>query len=140
MDDRTRQGFRHFALYGQTAPAGQAFSGLIPKVSPSIRPSGCAWIIISRSGSAIPATTGSSSSTATSRPLSRSSPAPRGGSPKSAARKNFHLPFHACLHPAQDRIYITDMGNGRVVAMDYGPGGSASPSRLATGPETAARR
>lgn len=122
MDDRTRQGFRHFALYGQTAPAGQAFSGPIPEGFTFNSPVGLCmdhhqqiWVcdtgnnrivILDRDFKTIVAILA----------------CPEAGSPKSAARKNFHLPFHACLHPAQDRIYITDMGNGRVVAMDYGPG------------------
>ncbi len=31
----------------------------------------------------------------------------------------FRMPFHLCQHPAKDQMYITDMGNSRVVVMDY---------------------
>ena len=29
----------------------------------------------------------------------------------------FHMPFHVCPHPETDQIFITDMGNSRVVVM-----------------------
>lgn len=32
---------------------------------------------------------------------------------------DFRMPFHVCCHPDRERIYITDMGNSRVVVMDY---------------------
>lgn len=31
----------------------------------------------------------------------------------------FRMPFHICQHPVNNQMYITDMGNSRVVVMDY---------------------
>lgn len=31
----------------------------------------------------------------------------------------FLMPFHVCEHPQRDRMYVTDIGNSRVVAIDY---------------------
>lgn len=41
---------------------------------------------------------------------------------KRGGNSNFHMPFHVCAHPDDKRMYITDIGNGRVVAMDYADG------------------
>lgn len=35
------------------------------------------------------------------------------------ANRLFRMPFHVCNHPEKNRVYITDMGNSRIVAMDY---------------------
>lgn len=37
---------------------------------------------------------------------------------KGAAGVPFRMPFHVCPHPDEDRVFITDMGNSRVVVMD----------------------
>lgn len=44
-------------------------------------------------------------------------PAP-GGSGKGTI--GFRLPFHLCPHPDKKLMYITDMGNARVVTIKYG--------------------
>ncbi|MDJ0624544.1 MAG: NHL repeat-containing protein, partial [Desulfocapsaceae bacterium] len=37
-----------------------------------------------------------------------------------AENVNFLLPFHVCDHPKENKIYLTDMGNKRVVVFSYG--------------------
>ena len=39
---------------------------------------------------------------------------------KTSQAPRFLMPFHVCPHPDEDRMYITDMGHGRVVVFDYG--------------------
>jgi DNA-binding beta-propeller fold protein YncE len=43
----------------------------------------------------------------------------------SAATTPFRMPFHLASHPERNRMFITDMGNSRVVAMDYEEGGAS---------------
>ncbi|MFA7291521.1 MAG: NHL repeat-containing protein [Rhodocyclaceae bacterium] len=52
---------------------------------------------------------------------------------KGAGGVPFRMPFHVCPHPDQDRVFITDMGNSRVVVMDCaaGEGGDFAPPRFA---------
>lgn len=37
---------------------------------------------------------------------------------RGAAGVPFRMPFHICPHPEEDRVFVTDMGNSRVVVMD----------------------
>jgi DNA-binding beta-propeller fold protein YncE len=45
----------------------------------------------------------------------------------------FRMPFHLCAHPERNRMFITDMGNSRVVAMDYSEGSATFAFAFGTG-------
>jgi len=114
-------GFRYRTLYGQLASEPPGFHGPVPTGFTFNSPVG---VCMDRCRQVWVCDTGNNRIVVLDAALKKILTileCPQADHPAAAAQRPFHMPFHLCLHPRSNRIYITDMGNGRVVAMDYGP-------------------
>lgn len=115
-------GFSHRTFYGQLAGDPPGFKGPVPEGFTFNSPVG---VCMDRCRQVWVCDTGNNRIVILDAALKRILAilaCPQADHPAAAAQLPFHLPFHLCLHPRINRIYITDMGNGRVVAMDFEPG------------------
>lgn len=120
MDANASVTFRHVALYGQTALDHASFSGPVPDQFTLNSPVG---LCMDRYRQVWSCDTGNNRIVIFNADLTRIlrilyAPSPTGSG---EGARPFRLPFHICQHPDQDRMFITDMGNSRIVAMDVGP-------------------
>lgn len=119
MGANDNPGFDHVTFYGQVAGADRGFSGPVPEQFTFNSPVG---VLMDRHRQVWVCDTGNNRIVILDHKLERILSilyCPELESALPGAKTDFRLPFHLCLHPEIDRIYITDMGNGRVVAMDY---------------------
>jgi len=121
MDARTKQRFQHVAHYGQSSLEDHDYTGPIPAGFTFNSPVG---LCMDRHQQVWVCDTGNNRMVVLDRSLTRilrilHCPEPTGSGPGAI---DFRMPFHVCPHPDQDRVFITDMGNSRVVAMDYAAG------------------
>lgn len=105
--------FRHIAVYGRTAGQAPVSPGPVPQDFTLNSPIG---VCMDRHQRVWICDTGNNRVLVLDKTLNRivrvfDSPDPRG--------KPFRMPFHVCAHPRKNRIFITDIGNSRVVAMTY---------------------
>lgn len=115
---KTTDVFKHVALYGQTAKDDPDFAGPIADDFTLNSPIGCCmdkeqrlWIC----------DTGNNRVLVLDKDLRRILKVltcPQLGA-KGEAGLHFRMPFHLCQHPQKKLMYLTDMGNSRVVVMEY---------------------
>jgi len=116
MDTRTC--FQHVTLYGQTAREPAGFHGEVPEHFTLNSPVGVAMDRLQRIWIC---DTGNNRVLVLDQTLSTilqilQAPAPDSEGPGAL---EFRMPFHVCAHPDKNLMFITDMGNGRVVVMEY---------------------
>jgi DNA-binding beta-propeller fold protein YncE len=114
----TKQSFQHVAVYGQTAQQDHTFAGPVPEDFTLNSPVGCC---MDREQRVWLCDTGNDRVLVLDKTLTRIIRVLRCPQPgaKGEGGVDFRMPFHLAQHPQQDRMYITDMGNSRVVVMDY---------------------
>lgn len=118
MAPPTKPVFQHVALYGQTAQQNPAVAGPIPDDFTFNSLVGCC---MDREQRLWVCDTGNNRVLVLDKNLLTILavlPSPQPGA-DGAGGVDFRMPFHLCQHPAKNRMYITDMGNARVVVMDY---------------------
>lgn len=121
MNARFERRFQHVAHYGQTSLESHDFKGRVPADFTFNSPVG---LCMDRHQQVWVCDTGNNRVVVLDRGLTHilrilHCPDP-GGSGEGAI--DFRMPFHVCPHPEMDRVYISDMGNSRIVAMDYAAG------------------
>ena len=121
MDAKAKPCFQHVGHYGQTSLQPHDYTGFIPASFTFNSPVG---VCMDRLQQVWVCDTGNNRIVILDRGLSRilrilHCPDPGGAG---AGAIDFRMPFHVCPHPDIDRVFITDMGNSRVVAMDYAAG------------------
>lgn len=114
----TRQIFQHVAVYGQTPQQNHTVAGHIPDDFTLNSPVGCH---MDREQRVWLCDTGNNRVLILNQSLTRllfvlRCPQPGAEGPGGI---DFRMPFHVAQHPQKNRMYITDMGNSRVVVMDY---------------------
>ena len=118
MTTPTKKTFQHIALYGQTDQDDPDFVGNIPNNFTFNSLVGCCmdkqqrvWVCDTGNDRVLVLDN-------TLCKIIRILKCPeRGG--KEQGGLNFRMPFHLCQHPDNNQMYITDMGNSRVVVMEY---------------------
>lgn len=114
----TKDIFQHVALYGQTAQEDPDYVGPVPQDFTFNSLVGCC---MDRHQRVWVCDTGNNRVVVLDKDLKtilRVLPSPARGA-KGAGAIDFRMPFHLCQHPQKNQMYITDMGNSRVVVMDY---------------------
>lgn len=110
-------GILHLTRYGEIAQPGDDVPG---PVGPSLTLNSPVGVCLDRRGNLWVCDTGNNRvlvfDTAL-RELRHVLHAPAAGK-RGAGGVPFRMPFHVCPHPDRDRVFITDMGNSRVVVMD----------------------
>lgn len=118
MTAPTKNTFQHLALYGQTVQEDPDFVGNIPNNFTFNSLVGCCMDKLQR---VWVCDTGNDRVLVLDNTLCkiiRVLKCPeRGGQGQGGV--NFRMPFHLCQHPDNNQMYITDMGNSRVVVMEY---------------------
>lgn len=104
---------RHVAHYGQIASGDTGYSGPIPDDFTFNSPIG---LCMDRNHHVWICDTGNNRVLVVDRDLTRIVRIIRA---PGEGVKPFLMPFHVCQHPRLDRMYITDIGNSRVVVMDF---------------------
>lgn len=118
MVTKTTDCFQHLALYGQTALEAPDIAGPVPENFTFNSPVGCCMDRLQR---VWVCDTGNNRVLILDKNLLTILyvlPCPQPGA-KGQGGVDFRMPFHLAQHPEQNRMYITDMGNARVVVMDY---------------------
>ncbi|SFN40397.1 NHL repeat-containing protein [Formivibrio citricus] len=118
MSGGTQAVFQHVTLYGQTAQESPDFKGPVPDNFTFNSPVG---MCMDRQQHVWVCDTGNNRVLVLDKNLSRiirvlTSPAAGG---KGEGGVPFRMPFHVCPHPQKNLVFITDMGNSRVVVMEY---------------------
>lgn len=121
MNARLERRFQHVAHYGQTSLESHEFTGRVPASFTFNSPVG---LCMDRHQQVWVCDTGNNRVVVLDRSLTHilrilHCPDPGGAG---QAGLDFRMPFHVCPHPEMDRVYISDMGNSRIVAMDYAAG------------------
>ena len=118
MIAKTKAVFQHVALYGQTALEDPDFAGPVPEDFTFNSPVGCCmdrqqrvWVCDTGNNRVLVLEN-------SLRTILKVLPCPQQGA-SGAGGVDFRMPFHLCQHPEKDLMYITDMGNSRVVVMKY---------------------
>lgn len=117
MGDRLGPKIRHCARFGATARPGEDRPG---PVLPSLTLNSPVGVCRDRSGNVWVCDTGNNrllvfdGDLTTLRHVLFAPEAAAGGT----AALPFRMPFHVCPHPEKDRVFVTDMGNSRVVVLD----------------------
>ncbi|WP_338846346.1 NHL repeat-containing protein [Massilia sp. W12] len=110
--------FTHVGLYGQTAQEAPDRPGPIPQDFTFNSLVGCA---LDSAGRVWVCDTGNDRVLVLDQQLGqilRVLNFPQAGA-KGGGGVHFRMPFHVCRHPVKNLMYITDMGNSRVVVMEY---------------------
>ncbi len=124
MSSRKNPDFKHVTRYGQTILDVPQYIGPIPQNFTFNSPVG---VCMDRCQQIWVCDTGNNRVVILDRDMQRvirilHCPDPENHSKagkKADGALTFHMPFHVCPHPQQNRVYITDIGNSRVVVMDY---------------------
>jgi len=121
MNAKTAQSFRHVAHYGQADLDEQDYTGPVPE---NFTFNSAVGLCMDRHRQVWVCDTGNNRVVILDLSLSHvlrilHCPAPGTSGPGAV---DFRMPFHVCPHPDRDRVYITDMGNARIVVMDYAAG------------------
>lgn len=122
MKPRSRPALRHVTHYGQQSRDRRDVPGPVPRDFTFNSPVG---LCMDRSGQVWVCDTGNNRLVILDSELKSirgvlECPDPAG---QGAGALSFRMPFHVCPHPARDRVFVTDMGNSRVVALDYDAAG-----------------
>ncbi|SMC25420.1 NHL repeat-containing protein [Andreprevotia lacus DSM 23236] len=115
---QTKAVFQHVALYGQSAKENPDFRGPVPEDFTFNSPVG---LCMDRQQHVWVCDTGNNRVLVLDKTLTRIirvlyAPAP---ADKGEGKVPFRMPFHVHPHPQKNLVYITDMGNSRVVVMAY---------------------
>ncbi len=117
MGDSTPHQIRHLACFGATVRPGDTVPG---PVTPELALNSPVGVARDRAGNVWVCDTGNDRLLvfdSALREIRCVLPAPEAGAAGEAGRP-FRMPFHVCPHPEADRVFISDMGNSRVVVLD----------------------
>ncbi len=121
MGDRTGPVLRHIASFGTTAQPGDTLPG---PVAPGMTLNSPVGVALDRAGNVWVCDTGNNrllvfdADLSTLRHVLHAPESAVGGE----AALPFHMPFHVCPHPEKNRVFVSDMGNSRIVVLDLTEG------------------
>ncbi|MBK8918922.1 MAG: NHL repeat-containing protein [Betaproteobacteria bacterium] len=121
MGDSTGPALRHVARFGTTAQPGDTLPG---PVAPGMTLNSPVGVALDRAGNVWVCDTGNNrllvfdASLSTLRHVLHAPESAAGGE----AARAFRMPFHVCPHPEKNRVFVSDMGNSRIVVLDLADG------------------